>query len=198
MAFGDWLRQMRSYDRVAGIGAIARRYLAMNAFDGVVTIIGVITGSYAAGVSSGHTVVVTGASTAVAMSVGGVWGAWLSESAERKRDVEKLERHMITDLGQSRIGRASRAAVVVVVLVEAITPLIAATPAVLPFLFASHLPDIRWAYGLGVLMALLTLAAVGIFLGRISKQGLVGFTLKTVLAGMVALGLGLLLPGPTP
>jgi len=45
------LRQFKEYDDIAEIGEIARRYFVMNAFDGILTIIGVLTGSYVAHVA---------------------------------------------------------------------------------------------------------------------------------------------------
>jgi hypothetical protein len=50
------LRQMvekvSEYNEIAEIGEIARRYFAMNAFDGVLTIMGVLMGSLSAGILS--------------------------------------------------------------------------------------------------------------------------------------------------
>ena len=63
---------------------IARRYFAMNAFDGVLTIIGVLMGNLVAGVSSAQIVLSTGLTTSGAMGISGLWGAYLTESAERK------------------------------------------------------------------------------------------------------------------
>jgi hypothetical protein len=39
------LQQLQEYSDIAEIGEIARRYFAMNAFDGVLTIIGVLMGN---------------------------------------------------------------------------------------------------------------------------------------------------------
>ena len=117
-SFKDMLRRMREYDNLAHIGEIARRYFAMNAFDGVLTIIGVLMGNMVAGVEDPRIVVSTGMATCVAMGVSGLWGAYLTESAERKRDLDQLSRYTLTDLKHTRIGRASRVATVTVALVD--------------------------------------------------------------------------------
>ena len=44
------IERFKEYEEVAGIGEIARRLFAMNSFDGVLTIIGVLMGNYTAGV----------------------------------------------------------------------------------------------------------------------------------------------------
>ncbi len=54
------IERISEYSDIAEIGEIARRYFAMNAFDGVLTIIGVLMGHYAAGVDDAMIVVTTG------------------------------------------------------------------------------------------------------------------------------------------
>jgi hypothetical protein len=76
----NWFQQtwqrIREYDALANIGEIGRRYFAMNAFDGVLTIIGVLMGNLMAGVDQPRIVVSTGMATCVAMGVSGLWGAY--------------------------------------------------------------------------------------------------------------------------
>ena len=88
MGWSGWRTQWRiiqRYDRIAGISEIARRYFAMNAFDGVLTIIGVLMGTMAANVADPAIVLTTGLATAVSMGISGLWGAYLTETAERTR-----------------------------------------------------------------------------------------------------------------
>ena len=66
------LRELKEYNEVAEIGEIARRYFAMNAFDGVLTIIGVLMGNLSARVTDASVVVTTGLSTSVAMGISGL------------------------------------------------------------------------------------------------------------------------------
>ena len=185
--------EIREADELTGVGTIARRYFVMNAFDGVVTIIGVIAGSYAAGVEDPRVVVTTGVSTSVAMGISGLWGAYLTESAERERDLGELQEQMLTDLSQTKIGRASRTAILVVTVVDGFSPFLAAIVALLPFFFAGAFAQMRWVYASGLGLAVLTLVAIGVFLGRVSRRNVVGYALRTVLAGMMALVVGLLL-----
>jgi predicted membrane protein (TIGR00267 family) len=184
---------LREYDKLANISEIARRYFAMNAFDGTLTIIGVLMGNYLAGVTDSAIVVSTGLATCVAMGVSGLWGAYLTESAERKRDINELSRHTLTDLNDSRIGRASKTAVIIVAVVDGISPFLAALIVLSPFFFAGLFPTIQMVYYFAIGLALVTLFTLGIFLGRVSQGNLLVFGIKTVLAGLVSIGISYLL-----
>ena len=185
--FARKLHELREYSDLANIGEIARRYFAMNAFDGVLTIIGVLMGNYVAHVRDAKVVIVTGFSTCMAMGISGLWGAYLTESAERKRDLDDLENHTLTDLSGTKIGRASRVAVVVVALVDGLAPFLAALVVLLPFFFSGLLADIVFSYYASLGMALVVLFAVGAFLGKVSKQNLIVSGVKMIAAGLVSI-----------
>jgi predicted membrane protein (TIGR00267 family) len=181
------LQELQEYSDIASIGEIARRYFAMNAFDGVLTIIGVLMGNYTADVRDANIVIVTGFSTCIAIGVSGLWGAYLTESAERKRDLDDLESRTLTDLSETKIGRASRVAVVIVALVDGLAPFLAALVVLLPFFFTGLLADIVFSYYASLGMALVVLFAVGAFLGKVSKENLVISGMKMIGAGLVSI-----------
>ncbi len=187
------LQELKEYSDLADIGEIARRYFAMNAFDGVLTIIGVLMGNYAAHVHDAKVVIVTGFSTCMAMGISGLWGAYLTESAERKRDLNDLENHTLTDLSRTKIGRASRVAVVVVALVDGLAPFLAALAVLLPFFFSGLLADVTISYYVSLGMALVVLFALGAFLGKVSRRSLIISGVKMVGAGLVSILLSYLL-----
>ena len=191
--FRNALHRIREYDKLVHISEIARRYFAMNAFDGVLTIIGVLMGNLTAGVDNPQIVVSTGLATCVAMGVSGFWGAYLTEAAERKRDLDELCRHTLTDLNNTRIGRASRAAAVTVSIVDGLSPFLAALIVLTPFFIVGLLPSITWAYYAALGMALLTLFGLGLFLGRISRDSWILYGAKTVVAGAASILIALLL-----
>ena len=185
--FARKLHELKEYNDIASISEIARRYFAMNAFDGVLTIIGVLMGNYVAHVHDAKVVIVTGFSTCMAMGISGLWGAYLTESAERKRDLDDLENHTLTDLSDTKIGRASRVAVIVVALVDGLAPFLAALVVLLPFFFSGLLADIVFSYYASLGMALVVLFAVGAFLGKVSKQNLIVSGVKMIAAGLVSI-----------
>ncbi|MGD1991638.1 MAG: VIT1/CCC1 transporter family protein [Anaerolineae bacterium] len=187
------LQRIRAYNRLANIAEIGRRYFAMNAFDGVLTIIGVLMGNLTARVWDPRIVVSTGLSTCIAMGVSGLWGAYLTETAERKRDLDDLCQQTLTDLNETTIGRASRVAVVTVAVIDGLSPFLAALIVLVPFFLAGLLPAVVWAYYLSLGMALLTLFALGMFLGHVSRENILIYGVKTIVAGVISMGISLLL-----
>jgi predicted membrane protein (TIGR00267 family) len=189
----DLIKKYQRYSKIANIGEIARRYFAMNAFDGVLTIIGVLMGSFTAGVEEARIVVSTGLATCVAMGVSGLWGAYLTEAAERKRSLDELQEFTLTDLNDTSLGEASRAAVVIVAVVDGLSPFLAALIILIPFFFPQVFPSLRWTYFTAIGFALLALFGLGSFLGRISRRSILGYGLRTVIAGVVSIVISLLL-----
>jgi predicted membrane protein (TIGR00267 family) len=194
--FAKRVDDFREYERIAGFWEIARRALANNAFDGILTTIGVLMGSYVAGVRSSGIVVRTGIATSIAMGISGMWGAYLAESAERGRDLAELEKLSLTELGSTKIGRASRVAVIVVSAVDGLAPFVSSMIVLIPMLLAPLLPTIILSYVLSIAVALASLFVLGLFLGSICERNLVSYGLKTVLAGVVCIGVTYLLGGP--
>jgi predicted membrane protein (TIGR00267 family) len=188
------LDDVREYERIAGFSKIARRALANNAFDGVLTMIGVIMGNYLGGVRSAGTVIRIGIATSISIGVSGLWGAYLAESAERGRELAELERMSLTDLGETKIGRASRVAVVVVSLVDGLSPFVSSMIVLIPLFVAPLIGNILLSYALSLIVGLISLFGLGVFLGHISGRGLVGYGLRTVIAGVVAIVINALLP----
>jgi predicted membrane protein (TIGR00267 family) len=189
------LQQFKEYDDIAEIGEIARRYFVMNAFDGILTIIGVLTGSYVAQVESASVVISTGLATCIAMGISGLWGAYFTETAERKRELDDLENHILTDLSKTRIGRASRVAGVIVALVDSLAPFLPALIVLLPFFFSASMGNIYLSYYLSLGIALLSLFGLGVFLGVVSQGNIILWGLKMIGAGLLSIALGYLLRG---
>ncbi|NMC29733.1 MAG: hypothetical protein GYA45_06660 [Pelolinea sp.] len=181
------IERISEYSDIAEIGEIARRYFAMNAFDGVLTIIGVLMGHYAAGVDDAMIVVTTGLTTSVAIGISGLWGSFLTESAERKREMDELSHSTLTDLNGSKIEKASRFAAVAVALVDGLSPFLAALVVLIPFFFANLFSDIHIIYYVSIGFALLVLFGLGMFLGKISKQSWIVMGLKTLTAGLISI-----------
>ena len=188
------LDDVREYERIAGFSKIARRALANNAFDGVLTMIGVLMGNYLGGVRTAGTVIRIGIATSISIGVSGLWGAYLAESAERGRELAELERMSLTDLGETKIGRASRVAVVVVSLVDGLSPFVSSMIVLIPLFVASLIGNILISYALSMALGLVSLFGLGMFLGHISGRSLVGYGLRTVVAGIVAIVINALLP----
>jgi predicted membrane protein (TIGR00267 family) len=191
--FRRLIDRLQRYNRLVNMGEIARRYFAMNAFDGLLTIIGVLMGNFTAGVEDARIVVTTGLATCVAMGISGLWGAYLTEAAERKRELLELESYTLTDLQDTSLGEASRAAVIIVAVVDGLSPFLAALFVLLPFFVPQLFPSTRWIYFTAIGMALLALFGLGAFLGRVSRRNVAIYGLRTVIAGGISIAISLLL-----
>jgi predicted membrane protein (TIGR00267 family) len=192
-SISEFLEEIQTYNKIMGISEIARRYFAMNAFDGVLTTIGVLAGNYLAGVRDLSIPIRTGIATSIAMGISGLWGAYLTETAERQRELSELEKVSLIDQTNTSIGRASRFAVFVVSIVDGLAPALASMIVLIPLFLGTLIDNPVLSYALAGGTALLCLFGLGMFLGKVSDKNLIGFGIKTLLAGLVAIAINFLL-----
>lgn len=185
---------LRHYHEIAEVGEIVRRYFALNAFDGVLTAVGVLVGAYVAGVDDARTVVILMLTTAVGMAVSGFYGSYLVEKAERRRAQRELEESTLTSLKGTTIASASTYAAIVIALVDGGSPSVATLIAALPFLFVGAL-GMTAAYFAALAVAFVEIFLLGVFLGAISRERVWLSGLRLLGAGVIALVASLLLGG---
>ena len=89
-AIKDRLDSVSTYLRVTGAQKIIRRYFAMNAFDGAMTSLGVVIGSWLSGIATPASVISVILTSGVAMMVSGFSGTYMTESAERNHSLNEL------------------------------------------------------------------------------------------------------------
>jgi len=183
---------VRQYHEIAGVGEIMRRYFVINAFDGSLTTLGVLAGSYVAGVDKAATVISLILSTAVSIGVAGFYGSYQVERAERDHALREIEESTLTSLQDTTLYSASRYATVIVALVDGISPLIASLLIMIPFFFVPPAAMHEAFYAAGA-VAFVELFLLGVFLGKVSRERLWFAGVKLVLAGVVALAFSLLL-----
>ncbi|MFX1356546.1 MAG: hypothetical protein ACFFA8_04605, partial [Promethearchaeota archaeon] len=90
MGLRTTFKRWQKYSEMSDLGIIARRKFFNNCFDGALTCAGIVSGIFVlflAGISENTpaNIVVLGFSTALAIGISGLWGAFLSEEAERKK-----------------------------------------------------------------------------------------------------------------
>jgi predicted membrane protein (TIGR00267 family) len=189
----EFLEEIQTYNKLVGIAEIARRYFAMNAFDGVLTTIGVLAGNYLAGVRDLSIPIRIGIATSISMGISGLWGAYLTETAERQRELSELEKVSLIDQSETSIGRASRFAVIVVSVVDGLAPALASMIVLIPLFLDPLIQNPVLSYALSGGTALLSLFGLGLFLGKVSEKNLIGYGVKTLLAGLVAIAINFLI-----
>jgi predicted membrane protein (TIGR00267 family) len=190
----EWVATLRHYHEIAEVGEIARRYFAMNAFDGVLTALGVLVGGYLGGVDSPRAIFIVVLTTAVGMGVSGFYGSYLVERAERGRAMRELEESTLSSLEDTTIASASRYATIVIAVVDGASPFLAALIVMIPFLFTGVI-SMHAAYFAAVGVGLVELFFLGVFLGAISRERLWLSGLRLAAAGVIALVISLLVGG---
>ncbi|MHC1563948.1 MAG: VIT1/CCC1 transporter family protein [Candidatus Hecatellaceae archaeon] len=180
------VKRYRGFLELANAGEIARRYFVMNAFDGALTVLGIILGAYIGGVRNVNVILSAVLGASLAMGLSGLWGAYMAEKAERLRKLKELEAALFTDLKQTRIYRASLATMVWLAIVDGISPVVVALASVSPFLFtrAGLCPFISAVY-ISIGITITVLFTLGIFLGKISRENMVLNGLRMVSAGII-------------
>ncbi|MHA2229933.1 MAG: VIT1/CCC1 transporter family protein [Candidatus Thorarchaeota archaeon] len=189
----SFLDRIRIQLKVAHGAEIARRYFAMNAFDGVLPVIGILMGgmialAYQSPTFVYQTTLLAILGTSFAMFVSGISSSYLTETAEREREIKELEHSMLTSLRNSGLSRAARTTTIVVSLINGLSPSMAALATAVPLLFPFFTDLlIEVSFYLSISVGLVVLFSLGVFLGRISKTNVVIYGLKTVAAGVLVI-----------
>src|SRR5256712_9305337 len=183
MSFRQMREWWRELDEVTDLGPIVRRYFVIGAFDGALTILGIVTGAAALTVGGrpGNTgfVLAVSASASIALAVSSVVGAYEAERVEKKLHRHSIERAMLVELSQEH-RTAFRTAALVSAFVHGIAPIIAALIPVVPFLLAGF-----WTAGMAsILLTLAFLFALGAYLGSLIRERIVITGLRFVATGL--------------
>ena len=184
----DFVDDFETYVEVSRVGEIARRYFVMNAFDGALTMLGFVVGSFLSGLTKPHVVVSGGLGASLAMGISGFVGALLSEKAEREREIRELEKTLFTRLkGTGNIvERANMLAVALTAIVDATAPALAAIISAAPFIYAMYFGlEFYTAVISSIIITLLIVFLLGVYLGKISGENPVKYGLIMVLAGLL-------------
>jgi predicted membrane protein (TIGR00267 family) len=169
---------------------IARRYFVIGAFDGALTILGVILGAYAAGALTKNLVLVAGSATGIALAVSSAVGAYEAERIESAIHHKEIERAMLSTVEGTRkesakIGNLASA------FVHGIAPLIASLIPLIPFFFMPELD----AMVVAIVVTIAFLFVMGSYLGSLMKEMIFYTGLRFVAAGLITAIIVFLLHG---
>lgn len=122
---------------------------------------------------------------AIALSISGLSSAYISEAAEKKKELHELEQAMISDLGGSDYGVASRLLPLLIALINGLAPLLLSLFIILPLWLAQYaLWQPLEPLHTSIMMAFIALFFLGIFLSRISETFWLWSALKTTVIGL--------------
>lgn len=209
MEIKEKLKLWKQYGKMADLGEIARRKFFNNCFDGALTCAGIVSGIFIIFLKDPsrfipENVIITGFATALAIGVSGLWGAFLSEEAERKKKVTDMKKEMADvdddikinkEIKQKKkktlLEKAENFATVVASLVDGGAPVLGSSLPLIPFFFGTTLAITHFIFSYIILAVLLVY--LGIFLGKISGGGRVRYALHLVTAGVVTLIISIIL-----
>ena len=175
---------------------ILRRYFVVNGFDGALTMLGLIIGFIVSESDDLAVIFNVCLGAAIALGMSGLSSAYISESAERKHALDKLEHAMISDLSDSAHGEASRWVPLLIALVNGLAPLLISFLILLPiWLSISGIVLPLSPLYAAIIVALLLLFLLGVFLGSVAGISWLRSGLQTLLVAMVTAALIYLFTG---
>lgn len=170
--------------------SILRRYFVVNGFDGALTMLGIIMGFYMSDSVKLVVIMNTCLGAAIALGMSGLISAYVSESAEQKKQLGDLEQAMVKDLDSSAYGEAARVLPYVTAAVNSLSPLIIALIIISPIWAATLSFELSiGALETAMLIAFLILFLLGVFLGRISGTYWLWSGMRTLFIAIVTAGL---------
>ena len=127
---------------------------------------------------------------AIALGMSGVSSAYISEAAEKQRELRELEKAMVTDLGNSAYGQAARLLPMVIAFVNGMAPLAISLVILLPLWLAPSLePFSKLPLESAFVMALIIIFFLGVYLGQVSQTFWLWAGLRTLLIAAATIAL---------
>ena len=178
---------------LSGSYGIVRRYFVVNGFDGALTMLGLLTGFRITGDVDLNIVIGVCLGATVALGISGVTSAYLSESAERRRWLTKLERSMATELSDSAHGSAARLLPWLIAAVNGAAPVMLSLIIITPLWMARGGVDLPLApVDSAIATSFACIFGLGIFLGSVGGTSWLWSGLKTLLIALITVILILL------
>ncbi len=170
------------YSSMTDLVPIVRRYFIIGYFDGALTILGLIMGAHLSRKATPEVVISAGVATAIALGISSGWGAYEAERVEQTAMKMERDKAMLRSVG-GIVEKAHNFAILVSSLVHAISPVVAS---LIPLIFYVFLP-VNEAFPFAIAFGLIQLFAVGAFMGKVSKSGILKSGVRLMLAGLVTL-----------
>lgn len=178
------LRELKYLFELTRSASIARRYFVIGAFDGALTILGVIIGAYVAESRvdpelARQLIIGAGMAGGIALAVSSAVGAYEAERVEHILCHQNLEQAMLSIVDGTRRD-AMTVSIMVSAIVHGVAPLIAAIVPLIPFFFM----PLHDAVIAGIVITMVFLFGLGGFLGSLIKETFIYTGLRFVIAGL--------------
>ena len=184
------VKQIKTMLEVSDSLSIMRRYFVVNGFDGALTTLGLIMGFYVSDRVELVVVITSCLAAALALGMSGISSAYISETAERRRNLAQLEEAMLASLKDSHHAKAAIWIPWLVALVNGIAPLIIALIIMLP-LWAGQQGVVTWINPLilAIIVAFVIIFLLGVFLGRVGGTFWLWSGLQSLAVALLTIGL---------
>ena len=176
--------------KITGSQVIARRYLIVNGFDGALTMLGLLVGFYVSEDVRLPVVINACLGVAIALGMSGITSAYISEAAEKQRELQELEQAMVTDLGKSAYGKGARLLPFVIALVNGMAPLTISLVIILPLWLASQIETFAiFPLESAFVSTLIIIFFLGVYIGQVSHTFWLWAGLRTLLIATITTAL---------
>ena len=187
-------RQLRFLFQLTHAHTIARRYFVTNGFDGALTMLGLTMGFYSSDSVATPVIISACLGAAIALTVSGLASAYVSELAEREKELKELEQAVVGDLENTAHGRAARWVPILIAVVNGFSPLLMALLIMTPlWLSEAGIALPLTALECAIVTAFLSLFMLGALLGTVSGQFWLWSGLRTLIIALITAGIVLLL-----
>ena len=188
--------QLRFLFQLTHAQTIARRYFVTNGFDSALTMLGLTMGFYSSNNVATPVIISVCLGAAVALSISGLASAYVSETAEREKELKELEQAVVGNLEDTAHGRAARWVPILIAMVNGFAPLLIALLIMTPlWLSQAGIALPLTALESSIVLAFLTLFLLGAFLGTVSGRLWLWSGLRTLVIALFTAGIILLLAG---
>ena len=179
------IKRWKQYSEISDVGSITRRYFVMNAFDGALTMLGVVIGASFSGLLENSTVIISaGIAGSIAMGASGMSGAYMTEKAERTKKLKDLEKAMLTDMKNGLHDRSHRFATFFAAIVDGISPAITAMIVISPFFLVNFgIISSNVAFFSTIALTLIILSLLGVYLAKISDESMIKYGIQMLAVG---------------
>ena len=172
--------------RITHSSGIARRYFVVNGFDGALTMLGLILGFIFSSPTELSVIISACMGAAIALGMSGVSSAYVSEAAERQRELSKLEEAMVTNLQESIHAEAVHWVPMLIALINGLAPFVISLIILTPLWVANEginlpTPPLHAS----VVIALSLVFLLGVYLGRISGISLLRSGIQTMFIALI-------------
>ncbi|AKG39097.1 MAG: hypothetical protein ACP5II_04385 [Infirmifilum sp.] len=186
----NWLHSLMKIPSLGNlVPGVARRYMAVNLYDGSLLALGVIVSSLLINLPPSKTVL-NGLVLGFSSAVSGFMGAFLVERAELARELRELEKHLFIRLGRRQVYVAG-------IFLSTVNAASTSTPiflSLVPFALCERgLLPMQAASVSALVLVLLLLLGLGYTLGKSARENPLKYGLLALASGLLIIMLELVL-----